>query len=194
VTYKFEQVKILVVDDMNPMLSIVKSVLSIFGFRTIFLAENGEEAFEIICKENPDLIITDWMMKPMNGLELVKKIRTDKRVPNPYLPILMMTGYSSRLRVENARDIGVTEFLVKPFSAQDLYTRVANIIEKPRQFVDTGNFFGPDRRRRVGEDYKGPMKRGEDENKFYVDLSPEQQEQADSILKDLQDDAKKLQD
>lgn len=193
-SYKFNKVKILVIDEMPPMLKIVKSVLTVFGIGTVFTAENGEDAYEIVRKEDPDLVITDWISGSMTAMDFVQKIRRDEGVPNPYVPIIMMTGYSSRLRVEKARDIGATEFLVKPFSAQDLYTRVSNIIEKPRQFVDTGDFFGPDRRRRVGENYSGPMKRGEDENKFYVDLSPEEQKQANNILKDLQDDAKKLQD
>lgn len=162
-TYTLEKARILVVDDMKPMLHLVDSVLKIFGFKEIHLAENGEEGFEKLCKHDPDLVITDWMMDPVNGLELTKKIRQDPLAPNPYVPILMMTGFSSRLRVEDARDQGITEFIVKPFTTRDLYTRVAQIIEKPRQFVDAGEFFGPDRRRKRPKDYQGPRRRDADE-------------------------------
>ena len=80
------------------------------------------------------------------------------------VPIIMMTGYSHRIRVEASRDAGVTEFLVKPFKAKDLYTRIEQLIEKPRQFVEADEFFGPDRRRRKAGDYKGPRRRGLDKN------------------------------
>ena len=103
-------------------------------------------------------------MEPFDGIELTKKIRTDPRSPNPYVPIILMTGYSAQIRVMQARDTGVTEFLVKPFTAQDLYTRIEQVIEKPRQFVDTGEFFGPDRRRRVVKDYEGPFRREEEDS------------------------------
>ena len=144
-TYTFEKSKILIVDDMKPLLDLTKSILNIFGFHTIFTAEDTDEAFKILCKEDPDLVLTDWIIEPIDGLEFTEKIRRNPMSPNPYVPVLMMTGFSSKLRVENARDMGITEFIAKPFSAKDLYTRIVQIIEKPRQFVDTGTFFGPDR-------------------------------------------------
>jgi two-component system chemotaxis response regulator CheY len=74
---------------------------------------------------------------------------------------IMMTGYSDKVRVEEARDVGVTEFLAKPFTAQDLYARIEKLIEKPRRFVEAEAFFGPERRRRKmkAEEYKGPKRR-----------------------------------
>ena len=78
------------------------------------------------------------------------------------VPVILMTGYSAQPRIENARDLGVTEFLVKPFSASDLARRIAYVINKPRDFVDSEQFFGPDRRRRKDEDYGGPQRRGDD--------------------------------
>lgn len=160
--YKFEKARILVIDDMRPMLQLTQALLEIFGFKEVYTSDNTDRAFELLCKHNPDLVITDWLMEPVNGLEFTKMVRVNPRSPNPYVPVLMMTGFSSRLRVETARDIGVTEFLVKPFSANDLYKRITQIIEKPRQFVEAGEFFGPDRRRRMAADYEGPKRREED--------------------------------
>lgn len=186
--YTLEKARILVVDDMKPMLTLAQSVLKTFGFEHVYIAQNGEEGFEKVCKHDPDLIITDWMMEPMDGLEFTKKVRRDPLAPNPYVPILMMTGFSSRLRVENARDYGITEFLVKPFTARDLYTRVEQIIEKPRQFVDAGEFFGPDRRRKRLKDYRGPRRREADKEE--AEPKTKEEKQAADILKKLREEAK----
>lgn len=162
--YKTDQVRILLVDDMPQMLQLLRDILETFGFSNVYTAHNGDRAMEMIIKEDPDLIITDWWMKPMNGLELTRTIRRSTAVPNPYVPILMMTGFSSRSRVMKARDEGITEFLVKPFTANDLYSRIQLIIEKPRQFVDTGEFFGPDRRRGSKMIYDGPNRRDQEDD------------------------------
>jgi two-component system, chemotaxis family, chemotaxis protein CheY len=192
-TYALQKARILVVDDMKPMLALTKSVLKIFGFGEVHTAEGGQEAFELACKHDPDLIITDWMMEPMDGLEFTKMIRRNPLAPNPYVPILMMTGFSSKFRVESARDYGITEFLVKPFSSRDLYTRVVQIIEKPRQFVDTGQFFGPDRRRKRDEGYDGPRRRGSEPAP--ASAAPTQEEKAIAdILKKLREEAKNTKD
>jgi two-component system chemotaxis response regulator CheY len=183
-SYQFRNVSVLVVDDVRPMLSLVSSLLKIFGFSNVYLADNPEDAFAQFCKYKPDIVITDWQMQPYDGLELIRKIRRDPRSPNKFVPVVMMTGYSHRIRVEKARDIGVTEFLVKPFTAKDLCARIEQLVERPRKFVDTGEFFGPDRRRRKNDTYKGPRRR-EEEEVFEIDLV--EPSDAEKILKDLQD-------
>lgn len=186
--YNLDHIIVLIADDMKPMLELTKNVLQTFGFKHIHLAENGEEAFDLTCKHNPDFIITDWLMEPMDGIEFIKKVRTSEASPNPFVPVIMMTGFSSKLRVESARDNGITEFLVKPFTAKDLYARVFQIIEKPRQFVSTEEFFGPDRRRKKIKDYVGPRRRNHD------DLQNENSTntQAIDILKKLSEETKKI--
>ena len=190
-SYTLDKAKILIVDDMKPMLSLTRSILNIFGFKEIYTADNADDAFELLTKSDPDMVITDWMMEPIDGLAFAQKIRRSPFSPNPYVPILMMTGFSSRLRVEESRDSGVTEFLVKPFTARDLYTRVAQISEKPRQFVDCGTFFGPDRRRRSEEGYEGPRRRDLDSMKKKEAVTDEQK-QANDLLKKLRENAKNV--
>lgn len=102
----------------------------------------------------------------------------------------MMTGFSSQLRVEAARDCGITEFLVKPFTSRDLYNRIVQIIEKPRQFVDADDFFGPDRRRRAIKDYDGPQRR-DDDNETKEEQSEDQRSSA-QLLEKLRNEAKNL--
>ena len=144
------------------MLKLVKSILETFGVRQVYTAKDGEHGFDVFCQENPDIVITDWMMKPINGLELIDLIRNNSYSPNPYVPIILMTGFSEKKRVTNARDLGTTEFLVKPFKAGDLYKRIVQVVERPRQFVKCDTFFGPDRRRRPDTDYDGPERRNEE--------------------------------
>src|SRR6185295_5167920 len=122
-------------EDNQPMLEVTKALLMTFGVSNVIVAQNGEVGFKRFCESNPDIVIADWMMKPIDGIALTRQIRTDALSPNPYVPIILMTGFSEKRRVIQARDAGVTEFLVKPFNARDLYRRIAQLIERPRQFV-----------------------------------------------------------
>jgi two-component system chemotaxis response regulator CheY len=164
-TYQFRNASILVVDDMEPMLALVTSLLDIFGFKKIYRAADAEEGLKLFLEHRPDLVLIDWQMEPYDGIELARRMRADPRSPNRFVPIIMMTGYSHKIRVEEARDAGITEFLVKPFKAKDLYARIEMLIEKPRRFVEAETFFGPDRRRRRSEEqeYKGSKRRELDE-------------------------------
>ena len=171
-SYSFEKVTVLLVEDNQPMLDLAKSLLETFGIGRVFTARDGEEGFRIFCRENPDIVVADWMMKPMDGISLARRIRNDTMSPNKFVPYILMTGFSEKRRVVEARDAGVTEFLVKPFNARDLYRRIAQIIERPRKFVRSEDFFGPDRRRKRMQNYDGPRRRDTDisDDDFYVDV------------------------
>jgi len=191
--YKFSKASILVVDDMKPMLSLTVSLLEIFGFQNIYASSNPEQAFEIFCRHNPDIVLTDWQMEPFDGLELTRRIRCEPASPNRYVPVILMTGYSAEIRVKQSRDIGVTEFLVKPFTANDLYIRIEHLVEKPRRFVDAHEFFGPDRRRRVVKEFDGPFDRREDDkNKVAADAPESTNKEIAAILDKLRKDAGKM--
>ncbi|MCK5284186.1 MAG: response regulator [Alphaproteobacteria bacterium] len=173
-TYQFQKISVLVVEDNQPMLDLTKSLLNTFGVDSVYCTKHGKEGFRVFCQENPDLIIADWMMKPVDGISLTRRIRNDSKSPNQFVPVILMTGFSEKRRVVQARDAGVTEFLVKPFSARDLYRRVAQIIERPRQFIRSEDFFGPDRRRKKPKYYKGALRREsdfDDADKYEVDIN-----------------------
>lgn len=144
------------------MQKLVGSVLDTLGVGRVLKADEGGAGYEAFCSENPDIVLADWHMVPTSGIDLVQKIRRDEASPNRTVPIIMMTGYSALPRVARARDEGTTEFLVKPFSANDLARRIAYVINKPRDFIETSDYFGPDRRRRVIENYAGPFRRSTD--------------------------------
>ena len=158
----FKNLSILVVEDTLPMQRLIVSVLESLGFTKVLVANNGLEGYRSFRQHNPDIVITDWMMTPENGLDLTKKIRTDITSPNKMTPVILITGYSSLPRVNEARDMGVTEFLVKPFTANDVAKRLAHVINFPRDFIVMREFFGPDRRRKRGDQYAGPRKRASD--------------------------------
>ena len=101
-------------------------------------------------------------MKQMDGLEFTRNVRNDPNSPNPFVPINMITGHTEKHHVEAARDAGVTELLAKPITAANLFSRIAEIVERPRAFVRCGHYFGPDRRRHRAEGYNGPWRRAED--------------------------------
>lgn len=159
---RFEKLTVLVVDDTLSMRNLIASVLEALNVGAVYQASNGEQGFDIFCNRNPDIVLVDWLMEPMNGIELTKKIRSSGASPNKMVPIILVTGYSALPRVEEARDAGVTEFLVKPFAAIDLTRRLQHVINKPRDFIDYNEYFGPDRRRRQDESYVGPKRREDD--------------------------------
>ena len=164
--FEFSKLKLLIVEDVVPMRQLFVTVLRSLGIQNITEASNGEEAFQKFAKENHDIIITDWMMEPGDGLQLTHQARHSTESPNKMVPIIMITGYSAWSRVETARDKGITEFLIKPFTANDIAKRLAFVITNPRDFVETDKFFGPDRRRRIDSKFTGPYRRQEDEKKY----------------------------
>ncbi len=163
-TYQLHRISVLVVEDSQPMLEITKSLLLAFGIGQVIGAHDGQAGFSLLCQHNPDIVISDWMMKPMDGITFTRLVRNSLESPNPYVPIILITGFSERRRVLQARDAGATEFLVKPFNARDLYKRIAQVIERPRQFVRSEDFFGPDRRRLQKDTFTGPPRRYTDSN------------------------------
>lgn len=160
--YKFDKLSVLVVEDSPPMLEVMVNALKLLGVGHVFQARNGESGYQVYVKERPDVVLTDWEMEPVDGLEMVKWIRRNNTSPKRTVPIIMMTGYAASARVASARDKGITEFLVKPFTANELARRLAYVIDSPRDFVETEEFFGPDRRRRKALDYQGPERRSEE--------------------------------
>lgn len=136
----------LIVDDSAAMREIIRSVLTAFGIQSVHQASTASTAVAVLRDYPVDVMIVDWNMQPVDGLALVKYVRDQDKSPNPYLPVIMLTSYTERQRIFLARDTGVTEFVAKPFRSQALYQRLVSIINRPRPFVRTKSFFGPDRR------------------------------------------------
>ncbi|MHC3127211.1 chemotaxis protein CheY [Brevundimonas sp. GN22] len=153
---------LLLVDDNANMRSIVAAMLKSIGIGRLSEAEDGTQALEILREQAIDIAIVDFRMQPMDGVQFTRSIRWDEDSPNPYLPIVMMTGHSELFRVTDARDAGVNEFVAKPVMIQALMKRLEAIILRPRPFVRSDDFFGPDRRRTHRLDHDGPFRRATD--------------------------------
>jgi two-component system chemotaxis response regulator CheY len=156
--YRFDRLKILVVDDNVHMRKLVVTILQAFGVIQIYESDSGERAWSILRESNPDIVVLDWVMEGMSGIDLVKMIRANPQSPNPFVPVIMLTGHTSLDHVQMARDSGVNEFIAKPVSVKTMMMRLAAVIEHPRPYVRTNGFFGPCRRRRQDE-HRGPERR-----------------------------------
>ena len=142
---EFKNLHILIVEDLEPMRRISVHCLRMLGVGKISIAKNGEEGFQAYTRERPDIIITDWEMPEMNGIEMVRKIRRSPYSPQKDIPIIMMTGYCAKERIMESVNNGINSFIVKPFSAGDVAKRITNIINKPVDFIVTEDYAGPKR-------------------------------------------------
>jgi CheY-like chemotaxis protein len=157
--YRFERLKILVVDDNAHMRKLIAAILQAFGVGQIVEAASGEKAWALLREAGPDIVTLDWVMDGISGIELARRIRGHPQSPNPFVPIVMLTGYAQADHVEQARDAGINEFLAKPVSATAMMARLVSVIEQPRPFVRTECYFGPCRRRHGEEGYNGLERR-----------------------------------
>lgn len=157
-TYNFERLSVLLVEDNRFVRNIVEDLLRHFRFGRVSSCGNGQEAINYLKAMGStmapggstplDLVISDLVMSPINGLLLLRWLRSAKESPNRFVPFIMLSGAADREYVNAARDLGVTEFLAKPFSGERVYRHILEVIDYPRQFVTNNRYFGPDRRRR----------------------------------------------
>ncbi|HWA90472.1 MAG TPA: response regulator [Rhizomicrobium sp.] len=159
---RFENLKALIVEDNAHMRALLRTLLGGIGISEVHEAGEGGRAFALLERLQPDFVLTDLTMAPVDGIAFTRELRTSHASPNPYVPVIMVTGHTERERVTAARDAGVTELLAKPVTARNLFLRLAAIVDRPRPFVRSEDFFGPDRRRHNDAFYMGPWRRAED--------------------------------
>jgi len=147
--YDFSPLKVLLIDDSKFMRVLLRDVLAALGFNVdnIRFASDGDAALNMLRDFRFDFLICDINMKPMNGKQFTKHIRTSPETWKPNIPIIICTGHAEIEHIRDARDAGADEILRKPINVQNLYERIRAIIEKPRPFVESRNYTGPDRRR-----------------------------------------------
>ncbi len=145
-SYNFSKLTVLVVDDSYYIRQMVKGFLYEFEVQEVLEADDAQTGFIMFVEEDPDIVITDWKMGETSGLDLVYLIRWSEKSPNPFVPIIMLTGYTEIENVRKARDAGVSSYLAKPVSAGSLYKRLCFVVDDKRPFIRDGEYFGPDRR------------------------------------------------
>ena len=118
--------KVLIVDDQQSMRGLTRHCLREIGVSQVTDAKSGEEALKVLSEKNFDLIISDWNMDGISGLELLTKIRGNPIIKK--LPFIMATGERNKAQVKLAIDAGVNNYIVKPFSVADLRKRVEAVL------------------------------------------------------------------
>ncbi|MFZ5655878.1 MAG: chemotaxis response regulator CheY [Pseudomonadota bacterium] len=123
-----KNIKILIVDDFSTMRRIVKNLLGDLGFFNTAEAEDGNSALVEMRKAKFDLVITDWNMPGMPGIDLLRTIRADEHLKKT--PVLMVTAESKREQIIEAAQAGVNGYVIKPFTAATLADKLAKIFER----------------------------------------------------------------
>ncbi|KKP87594.1 MAG: Chemotaxis protein CheY [Candidatus Nomurabacteria bacterium GW2011_GWC2_35_8] len=121
------KMKILVVDDFSTMRRIVKNILKQIGFSNIDEAEDGNNALLKLKQEKFDMVVSDWNMPNMTGLDLLKAIRADSAINS--MPVLMVTAEAKKENVLEAIQAGVNNYVVKPFTADTLKDKIEKIFD-----------------------------------------------------------------
>jgi two-component system chemotaxis response regulator CheY len=116
----------MVVDDFSTMRRIIRKIMKDLEFKEVIEAENGAEAFELLKTNKVDVIVSDWNMPTMTGLELLKKVRADERFKG--LPFLLVTAEAQKENIIEAIQAKVSNYVVKPFTPAALAEKIAKII------------------------------------------------------------------
>lgn len=117
---------ILIVDDYKTMLRIIRNLLHEIGFRNIDEASDGASALEALKAKKYDLVLSDWIMEPIDGLELLKEVRSDVALES--IPFIMVTARAQPEDVVAAKRAGVNNYIVKPFTAATLRSKLSSVI------------------------------------------------------------------
>ncbi len=117
---------ILIVDDYKTMLRIIRNLLNQLKFVNIAEAADGKTALEKMRSTPPELVISDWNMEPMTGLQLLREVRADATLKDT--PFIMITAESKTENVVAAREAGVSNYIVKPFNAETLKTKLVSVL------------------------------------------------------------------
>jgi len=119
-------IKVLIVDDFATMRRILKNILKQLGFKNLVEADDGTTAWDVLENQTIDLIISDWNMPKMTGLDLLKKVRADSRYARK--PFLMVTAEAQKQNVIEAVQAGVSNYVVKPFTAEAISDKLEKIL------------------------------------------------------------------
>lgn len=119
-------IPILIVDDYKTMLRIIRNLLKQLGFENVDEATDGTNALSKLRDKDYELIISDWNMEPMTGLQLLKEVRSDERMKGT--PFIMITAESKSENVLSAKAAGVSNYIVKPFNAETLKSKISAVM------------------------------------------------------------------
>lgn len=152
----------LVVDENHFERGISLDQLRAMGFGRAVGAPNTMEAWDLLLKTNPDVVLVEWIEGITDGLDFIRRVRQSEESPNRAVNIFMLTSRGRLNDVEAARKAGVDGYMRKPISGLALQKRVKRVIVNPQPFIVTATYVGPCRRRKFDADYAGPWRRLDD--------------------------------
>ncbi len=118
--------KVLIVDDYKTMLRILRNLLRQLNFHNVNEANDGAEALQLLRGDSYGLIISDWNMEPMTGIELLREVRSDDRLKP--IPFIMVTAEDKTENIIAAKQAGVSNYIVKPFNAETLNKKISSVL------------------------------------------------------------------
>jgi len=144
---KIQGLNILIVDNNHYMRRLTRTMLMNLGAKSVLEASDGLAGLEAIRTCDPDVMLLEWDMPVLDGMEVMRIVRSPGVFPRPNLPIIMLTTRANRLAVAHALRAGAHEFLLKPTSPKALRDRLTSILSNPRPMVKLGDFYVPQPRR-----------------------------------------------
>lgn len=157
---RISRMRVMVADPFNQLRDLIRDILLRgIGVGQVYDAQNGQDALKMVREVPCDVIIADAGMSPIGGIELTRRIREGEEGVDPFTPVIVMSGHASVGEILAARDAGANDFVAKPLSAKILDLRLRALVDRPRPFVRSDNFFGPDRRRHMHGSYHGRERR-----------------------------------
>lgn len=153
----FERLSVMVVEDSSFARAMLCDILRALRVARVVALSDGAEAITLLRQVSKrkdaagiigfDIILSDLVMSPIDGTMLLRWVRQHDDSPDRFVPFVMVSAAAGSEKVREARDLGVTEFLAKPFSVKSVADHLIAVIDNPRPFIYTRDYFGPDRRR-----------------------------------------------
>jgi DNA-binding response OmpR family regulator len=156
---KTKLIQFLLCDDNQYTRRLVSEVLAGVGFEKVQFASSGAELLKLTVEFQPKIVITSSRVPALSGLEFTRIVRGGYATVPRSLPIIVMTDTPTTKFLEAAREAGVDEMLMRPFTGNAVLSRVEAVLLRPRRLVESVNYVGPCRRRRMLEDYEGTRRR-----------------------------------
>jgi two-component system chemotaxis response regulator CheY len=123
-----KEMSVLIVDDYKTMLRVIRNLLAQVGFKNVDEATDGQKALDLMRHKEYGLIISDWNMEPMSGLDLLKTVRANDSDTVAQVPFIMITAENKMENVVAAKQAGVSNYIVKPFSAEILKSKMSSVL------------------------------------------------------------------
>ncbi|MBC8338983.1 MAG: response regulator [Rhodospirillales bacterium] len=156
--YDLRELSILVLEKHLLIRKLLTDVFSEFGVPTVQSTPDPKVAWDMFRQYPVDIILCDWT-EGLDGMAFLNRVRQGLDSPNPFVPVVICTANTEMRHVCTARDNGMTEFLAKPVSAISIYGRICSMVENHRPFIRVSDFFGPDRRRHLNDNFEGANRR-----------------------------------